>query len=61
MWRRWLIGTVMLAALSAVAGCQTTGTWFEGGNFLSSLPFSGGAPMGQTEPELTVEPKPAAE
>jgi len=49
MWRRWLIGTVLLAVLSAVAGCQSTG------NFLTSLPFAGGAPTGQTEPELTFD------
>jgi hypothetical protein len=61
MCRRWLIAAALFAGLFATGGCQTSGSWLDGGSFLSSLPFTGGAPMGQSEPELVYESQPVAE
>ena len=61
MWRRWLMVAPVLIAGVGTVGCQSTAGWMDGGNYLSSLPFAGGAPLGQTEPELVYEQKPAAD
>jgi hypothetical protein len=51
-----LFALILLLSLTAIGGCASTGNsgWFDGGALFSAMPW-GGAPSGQTEPELVYE------